>query len=67
VMDYVECCGALDTQGYAQVVKAIGVLHDNNLVFGDLRSPNVLDLKSGAMLIDFDWCGEDEDDEINAF
>ena len=37
-------------------------LHANNLVFGDLRAPNIALCKDpmyskGAVLVDFDWCG----------
>ncbi|KAI9060335.1 hypothetical protein FKP32DRAFT_1578155 [Trametes sanguinea] len=40
--------------------EAIGLLHERNLVFGDLREPNVLLIKGGGlMLVDFDWCGEE--------
>jgi hypothetical protein len=43
--------------------KALKILHDNNLVYGDLRSPNViLPREKGRdskhpVLIDFDWSG----------
>ncbi|PCH44003.1 hypothetical protein WOLCODRAFT_154047 [Wolfiporia cocos MD-104 SS10] len=45
------------------IERAVNLLHTNDLVFGDLRQPNVMvvkreDGKHGAMLIDFDWCGE---------
>ncbi|KAH9927657.1 uncharacterized protein B0H18DRAFT_283188 [Fomitopsis serialis] len=52
---------------YADVKTAINLLHDKNLVFGDLRSPNIMcvrrsdgdgsDERWNAMLIDFDWAG----------
>ncbi|KAG9125124.1 hypothetical protein FRC07_008900 [Ceratobasidium sp. 392] len=39
---------------------ALSLLHAQELVFGDLRKPNVLVTKKehgvGGMLIDFDWC-----------
>lgn len=43
--------------------EALDVLHDADLVFGDLRSPNVLvvseaDGKRSGRLVDFDWCGK---------
>ncbi|KAK7437614.1 hypothetical protein VKT23_018513 [Stygiomarasmius scandens] len=40
---------------------AVKVLHDNGLVFGDLREPNVLvnRQEKTVKLIDFDWCGPD--------
>ena len=38
---------------------ALTLLHDNDLVFGDLRLPNVMITKEKkVMLIDFDWAGE---------
>ncbi|PCH39200.1 hypothetical protein WOLCODRAFT_167848 [Wolfiporia cocos MD-104 SS10] len=45
------------------IERAVNLLHTNDLVFGDLRQPNVMvvkreDGKHGVMLIDFDWCGE---------
>ncbi|CUA74552.1 hypothetical protein RSOLAG22IIIB_11281 [Rhizoctonia solani] len=46
------------------VKRALDVLHKRNMVFGDLRSSNVLAVKdkqtyeiTGGMLVDFDWCG----------
>lgn len=38
---------------------AIGLLHEHDLVFGDVREPNILRTGDGAMLIDFDWCGKE--------
>ncbi|KAA1475592.1 hypothetical protein DENSPDRAFT_932458 [Dentipellis sp. KUC8613] len=56
---------------YADVERAIKILHDEGLVFGDLRTPNIicvphegaddpagLEPRMGAMLVDFDWVGE---------
>ncbi|QRV97647.1 Tyrosine kinase [Ceratobasidium sp. AG-Ba] len=44
------------------VQRALEILHNNNWVFGDLRSPNVLVIEkeesTRGMLVDFDWCGE---------
>ena len=40
---------------------ALKLLHDKDLVFGDLRPPNVMITKeSEVKLIDFDWAGEAE-------
>ncbi|KAF8331812.1 hypothetical protein F5887DRAFT_994791 [Amanita rubescens] len=39
------------------VEKAIELLHANDLVFGDLRTPNILVDGNGAKLVDYDWCG----------
>lgn len=46
------------------VAKALDILHDHDIVFGDLRRPNVLAVEdasgciTGGMLVDFDWCGK---------
>jgi len=39
--------------------KAVRALHENKLVFGDLRGPNILLTEGGLKLVDFDWCGEE--------
>lgn len=69
VMDFVEGETAYERFGATQKVadpiveqvkRAIDELHQNPLVFGDLRRPNVVIMKDGkAKLVDFDWCGED--------
>ncbi|CDO75371.1 hypothetical protein BN946_scf184767.g6 [Trametes cinnabarina] len=47
-------------EDHATVREAIALLHERNLVFGDLREANVLLIKGGGlMLIDFDWCGQE--------
>ncbi|KAL5513844.1 hypothetical protein ACEPAG_2605 [Sanghuangporus baumii] len=73
VMDYVKEVAANDSAGkipceaYNDVVKAIKLLHENDLVFGDLRRPNLLVVdrtnkgRKGVLLVDFDWCGKDGD------
>ena len=44
----------------SKVRHAIEVLHNRNLVFGDLRSPNVMITKTNQVkLIDFNWAGEE--------
>ncbi|KAF8599125.1 hypothetical protein BDV93DRAFT_609465, partial [Ceratobasidium sp. AG-I] len=49
------------------VTDALAILHEHNLVFGDLRSPNVIVTESPrsperkGMLVDFDWCGTHEE------
>ncbi|KAG8700958.1 hypothetical protein FRC09_005647 [Ceratobasidium sp. 395] len=69
VMDYVrrgQCltlAGDVPTSVRSSVQKAIEILHSNNIVFGDLRRPNVLAVEDvggrvvGGILVDFDWCG----------
>ena len=44
----------------AAVRSALELLHSHGLVFGDLRSPNIMITKDGKVkLIDFDWAGEE--------
>jgi hypothetical protein len=42
---------------------AVNTLHQNDLVFGDLRLPNILirTKDDKAMVVDFDWCGKEEE------
>jgi len=50
---------------YKDIEDAVALLHSNNLVFGDLRTPNIIVVPGGSgsdarprgMLIDFDWVG----------
>lgn len=50
------------TAWFKEVDNAIRLLHDHNLVFGDIRSPNIITVRNGARLgvrfIDFDWAGK---------
>ena len=39
------------------VKQAIELLHAENLVFGDLRTPNILVDGDDVKLVDYDWCG----------
>lgn len=43
------------------VRQAVDLLHAQNIVFGDLRDPNILYIasESRAVIIDFDWSGQD--------
>ncbi|KZT02786.1 uncharacterized protein LAESUDRAFT_388704 [Laetiporus sulphureus 93-53] len=63
VMDYVDgesAFGRTLTEGhFDQLKKALERLHTKELVFGDLRTPNIILKKEHVMLIDFDWCGID--------
>ena len=44
----------------SKVLRAIELLHLNGLVFGDLRSPNVMITNANEVkLIDFNWAGEE--------
>jgi RIO-like serine/threonine protein kinase len=58
VMERVECEGAWPEDGCDQVKKAIDTLHEEGLVFGDLRPPNVLVSGGRVFLIDFNWAGK---------
>ncbi|KAG9098866.1 hypothetical protein FRC06_005890 [Ceratobasidium sp. 370] len=55
-------------EAYSTLRTALDILHSQQLVFGDLRPPNILvpklpaDQEARAMLIDFDWCGKDGED-----
>lgn len=40
-----------------EIKKAIQKLHDAQLVFGDLRGPNIMFSENRVFLIDFDWAG----------
>src|SRR6266576_7058754 len=42
-----------------EVGKAVRLLHENNIVFGDLRDPNILynESEGRVVLVDFDWAG----------
>ncbi len=50
---------------YKDIEDAVALLHSNDLVFGDLRTPNIIVVPGGSgsdarrrgMLIDFDWVG----------
>ena len=69
VMQYVEGTqpsqGGLTEAQYEDVKKAVELLHAKDIVFGDLRTPNVLvkDEDGYALLLDFDDCGRDEKDQ----
>ncbi|KAG8924874.1 hypothetical protein FRC02_010141 [Tulasnella sp. 418] len=43
-----------------EVERAVKILHDNNWVFGDLRTPNIMVHNKHPLFVDFDWCTEDE-------
>ncbi|KAF5345843.1 hypothetical protein D9757_004733 [Collybiopsis confluens] len=62
VMDYVSgrvCHGKLIEGQRLSIKTAIGLLHAEDLVFGDLREPNVIitEPKNSVCLVDFEWCG----------
>ena len=43
---------------FGKVEQVVTVLHENGLVFGDLRPSNIM-VSEKAFLIDFDWCAKD--------
>ncbi|TFK45587.1 hypothetical protein OE88DRAFT_1669092 [Heliocybe sulcata] len=46
---------------YADIERAVVLLREHNLVFGDLRLPNIMVRPDGSgALVDFDWADEDE-------
>jgi hypothetical protein len=49
------------------VKSAIDLLHNEDFVFADLRTPNILAVKNltgwHAVLVDFDWCGKHNNDK----
>ncbi|KAF9512706.1 hypothetical protein BS47DRAFT_1043884 [Hydnum rufescens UP504] len=52
--------GRLPESTFGLVEEAMNILHAKSIVFGDLRPPNIIITNEGKpMLIDFDWCGED--------
>lgn len=58
VMGYVDTVPGGDKEQFIEnTERAIDVLHDSGFVFGDLRHSNILHVKGGAMLIDFDRAG----------
>ena len=61
IMDRIKCEGRdrWPDDAREQVQNAIGLLHSQNLVFGDLRPPNVLFSEKKVFLIDFDWAGQE--------
>ncbi|TFY76761.1 hypothetical protein EWM64_g7249 [Hericium alpestre] len=60
VMDYIHGSRPPQKQqDYEDVEKAISLLHNEDMVFGDIRKPNIIAKPNGgAMLIDFDWVGK---------
>ncbi|KAG8740820.1 hypothetical protein FRC10_003848 [Ceratobasidium sp. 414] len=55
-------CEAAKLSIKTDLTAALQIVHEEGLVFGDLRKPNVLVVEKGtrvgAMLIDFDWCSQ---------
>lgn len=60
---------SLPSSVFEDVTKATKLLHDKNLVFGDLRAPNIMILngRKRAMLVDFDWAAKSEEGFYPAF
>jgi len=63
VMEYIEGTTAAEPASWPnnareQVEAVIKKLHAAQLVFGDLRGPNIIFSEGKAFLIDFDWAGK---------
>jgi len=61
VIDYIDLkppLGHFTEQQCKHVKDAIDIIYLNQLVFSDLRQPNILVGNDIAMLVDFDWCGK---------
>ena len=66
VMGYIDGKTAHDRYGnkplprpiFDRIQEAVKILHDEGIVFADLRLPNIMITRNEqAMLVDFDWCG----------
>jgi tRNA A-37 threonylcarbamoyl transferase component Bud32 len=58
--DHANDTSPLDKKQVEALKEAVSILHDQELVFGDLRRPNVIlgkDLPKNILVVDFDWCG----------
>ena len=63
VMDYIEGTTAAESASWPgsareKVEEVVQKLHAAQLVFGDLRGPNIMFSEGKALLIDFDWAGK---------
>ena len=61
VMDFIDGKPPVDSLSKRQlerVKQAIELLHAHDLVFGDLRAPNILIKDESVTFVDFDWCGK---------
>ncbi|KAH9916962.1 uncharacterized protein BXZ73DRAFT_53557 [Epithele typhae] len=63
VMDFVPgnpCVEELMSKQAASVHDAVALLHEHDLVFGDLRPGNLIAVagEDRVVLIEFDWCGK---------
>ena len=71
VMEYINGRTTYELYGYnslpapifGQIEAALQKLHDENIVFGDLRLPNLMVRNERVLFIDFDWCGEHDMDK----
>lgn len=52
----------LPTTYLKEVENILTLLHENGLVFGDLRSPNIMIMKDNKVkFMDFDWAGKEQE------
>ena len=63
VMEYIDGHSMIGsnftTEDLGRVQKAMDILHEHDIVFGDLRPNNIIKPEDGlgVLLVDFDWCG----------
>ena len=63
VMEYIDGHSMIGskftTDDRDRVQKAMDILHQHDIVFGDLRPNNIIKPQDGrgVLLVDFDWCG----------
>ncbi|KAJ7093619.1 hypothetical protein C8R43DRAFT_1141824 [Mycena crocata] len=51
----------MDIGGLQRSIRdAVKLLHDHDIVHGDLRSPNIMVTDHGVRILDFDWAGQNE-------
>ena len=58
-LDEVELTSEQANECKRVITDLVTSFHNNGLVHGDLRSPNILLSGKAVMLIDFDWGGKD--------
>ena len=55
------CQSAYEGSGHEDVQRILNHLHNNDLVFGDVRSANIMVTRNNKVkFVDFDWAGKAE-------
>ena len=67
VMEYIEGktmdkITSLPNDTHERIQKAVSKLYGADLIFGDLRKPNIIVSDQKAFLIDFDWAGKESEE-----